>query len=341
VSAEIELGRLVAGRFTDAGEPGCCAALIRGGAIAETVCVGMADPRSGAAVTPETNIRLASMTKQFTAMAVLMLREDGALSLGASLADLFPGFPGYGRGITLRHLLWHTSGIRAYEGLLSEGETRQVRDADVLALMAAQESGDFPPGGQFFYSNTGYALLAMAVEQITGTPFQGFLARRIFEPLGMTGTLAFVEDGPPVPRRAYGFRKRAGSWEFADQSPTSAVLGDGGVYCSVADYARWDAALSGGALVPPAAITEAFTRGATSDGAPVDYGFGWRLEREHGCEVVYHTGSTTGFNSCVRRMPSRGVTVIALANRTGTETHKITRDAARLLLAPKSAPPRD
>jgi CubicO group peptidase (beta-lactamase class C family) len=291
----------------------------------------MADPRDLSPVTLRTNFRLASMTKQFTAMAVLMLRGDGALRLDAALTEVFPGFPQYGAGITLRHLLWHTSGIRPYEALLPEGDPRQVRDRDVLGLMEAQRSGDFPPGERFHYSNTGYALLAMAVDHVSGTCFQAFLRRRIFQPLGMEGALAFVEGGPPVAARAYGFRRRSGAWEFADQSPTSAVLGDGGVYCSVEDYARWDAALRDGTLVPPAVVREAFTRGATADGRPVDYGHGWRLEREAGMEVVYHTGSTTGFNTCVRRVPERDFTVVAFANRTGTETHKITRDAVRML----------
>lgn len=309
-------------------EPGLCAAVMRRGRITALVCRGLADVAEGRAVTPTTCFRLASVSKQFTAMAVLLLRAGGALDLDNPVSDWLPELPEWAAGMTLRHLLTHTSGVWPYEQIIPGTRTTQLRDADVLDLLADEPRTQFQPGEKFHYSNTGYALLACVVERASGMAFQDFLRGAVFAPLGMDRTLAFVADGPPVPERAYGRARRDDAWTDADQGLTSAVLGDGGVYSNAEDYARWDEALYGTRLVPAGVLAEAFAPARDNAGNPLPYGLGWRLEdTADGRPVVYHTGNTTGFNACVRRLPCAGVTVLAMANRTGTQTHRITRDA--------------
>ncbi len=328
--------RMLGETYDDPAAPGACAAVVEHGRIVLAECAGRTrTDAEGEAITPRTNFRLASMTKQFTAAAVLILRDRGKLALEDAVTRHVPSLPGWAAGMTLRHLLTHTSGVPAYEALLPPGLEKPVVDAEVPALLAAAPGPDFAPGTRFFYSNTGYALLALAVEQVSGTSYPDFLKGAIFAPLGMDATLAFVAGGPAVERRAYGHKRGPGGvgWIPADQSLTSSVLGDGGVYSSVEDYARWDAALYGKAEGPlsPATIAEAFAPARLADGAPVEYGLGWRLETVNDRPVIYHTGKTTGFNTCVRRVPSCGFTVIALSNREGQDTHRITRDAVEVL----------
>ena len=313
----------------DNDQPGLCAAVLRNGQISALVCCGRAGmPFSGAPpVEPDTAFRLASVSKQFTAAAILILRRRGMLTLEDSVRRHLPQLPPWAAPMTLRHLLTHTSGVWPYEQIIPEERTTQLTDVDVLELMAGENRTRFTAGEKFYYSNTGYALLANVVERVADCPFPTFLKEAIFDPLAMNNTLAYVAGGPPVQKRAYGCALREGLWHDADQGLTSAVLGDGGIYTTGPDYALWDASISKQTLLPGADWKEAFAPARDNQGHALPYGLGWRLEQTaDGHDVVYHTGNTTGFNSCVRRLPRTGVTVLALANRTGTQTHKITRD---------------
>jgi CubicO group peptidase (beta-lactamase class C family) len=176
--------------------------ILRKGEPVLTRTFGVADLSTGSLVTAGTNFRLASVSKQFTATAVLVLVGDERLGLDETLQDVFPDFPEYGAAIRVRHLLSHTSGLLDYESLLPDTLSVQVSDHDVLELMQEQESTYFPPGTEFRYSNTGYALLAMIVEARSGLSFSRFLRERILEPAGMHRSLAFQNGGPAVPERA-------------------------------------------------------------------------------------------------------------------------------------------
>jgi CubicO group peptidase (beta-lactamase class C family) len=251
--------------------PGACLLARARGALVYERCVGMADLEPRRAATPETNFRLASLTKQFTATAVLRLIEDGALTTSTTLRDVFPDFPAYGASITLHQLMTHTSGLIDYEDLMGADTTEQIKDAGVLALMAAQDSTYFPPGSAFRYSNSAYAVLAQVVEHVSGMPFARFLATQIFTPLGMDNTVAHEEGVTTVAHRAYGYtRQPDGSWARTDQSLTSAVLGDGGIYSSLHDLNLWLAVVEGRRqLLDPQTAALAFTgtRAAPSDSA--------------------------------------------------------------------------
>ncbi|MDX1741125.1 MAG: serine hydrolase domain-containing protein [Rhodothermales bacterium] len=295
--------------------PGAAVLVVQGGEVVLSRTVGLADVEAKRAVTENTNFRLASVTKQFTAAAILRLVEAGSLLLTESLTDVFPDFPSYGSKITVRHLLTHTSGLVSYEGLIPDTATIQVYDADVLEMMKEQTATYFEPGTEYRYSNTGYAILAMIVEARSGRTFSEFAREEIFEPAGMTGTVAFRAGENTVENRAMGYRVDGSQIVPADQSLTSAVLGDGGVYSSIADLKAWDEALDENLVLTEEMIELATTPIALEDGTQVGYGFGWRIDEYWGRRRIHHTGSTSGFRTVIKKFPDDRFTVVVLTNR--------------------------
>jgi CubicO group peptidase (beta-lactamase class C family) len=311
---------------------------------------GMRDLRCDLPINARTNFRLASCTKQFTAMAIMLLHHDGKLRYDEPLTGIFPHFPAYGRHVTIRNLLNHTSGLAAYEDLMDKMYTGrswedipQMHDAGVLALMEKQTGTKFPPGTNWKYSNSGYCVLAMVVQKLSGMPFQEFLRRRIFEPLHMENTVAFVYGKNRVTDRAYGYTNDAGRWLETDQSPTSTTLGDGGVYSSVDDLIKWDNALRNHTLLSAREFQPAITpvrlpltarqwpKGP--DGQPVKYGFGWFLNPYRGHQRMWHYGSSIGFHAAIERFPSDKLTIIVLCNRTDLDPAKLALKVADLFFA--------
>lgn len=286
---------------------------------------GLANLETGERTTPQTNYRLASVTKQFTAGAILLLAEDGKLGLDDSVRRWLPSLPSAADAVTIRHLLTHTSGLVDYEDLIPEVTTEQLRDADVLRLLEREERTYFAPGSEYRYSNSGYALLALIVERISGESFPAFLRRRIFEPLTMRESMAHVEGISDVPHRAFGYSEVDGRWTRTDQSVTSAVLGDGGVYASIDDLARWDAALYDERLFRRATLEAAFAPAAQTDEADVQYGFGWRITGDS----LWHSGETIGFRNVIIRYPQRRVTVVVLTNRDEPAPRPLALEIAR------------
>jgi CubicO group peptidase (beta-lactamase class C family) len=265
---------------------------------------------------PQTNFRLASVSKPFTAMAILILAERGELSLDDRLPRFFPGFPRHGNEITIRHLLSHTSGLLDYEDLIAAGTTTALKDRDVLEILQRQDKTRFGPGARFGYNNGGYALLALMVECVSGQTFAEFLRENIFRPLGMNDTVAYEAGKSEVPHRALGYSKRGEAFEQTDQSLTSAVLGDGGIYSSANDLAKWAQALDTEQLIRRPLLQQAFTAQASPSDAPGSgYGYGWYVGRQGGEEHVWHHGSTCGFSTSFHRYPARKRSVILLANR--------------------------
>jgi CubicO group peptidase (beta-lactamase class C family) len=298
------------------GAPGASVLVRRNGETILAKGIGLADLDAGTRATPSTNYRLASVTKQFTAMAILILASEGKLSLADPLGRWLDGLPPWSDGVTIRHLLTHTSGIYDYEDLIAPDSTRQVLDRDVLDLLiTAPNAPYFAPGASYRYSNSGYALLALIVERASGMPFQDFLRQRIFAPIGMRETLAYLQTGPPVAERAFGHSRDGNRWTRDDQSVTSAVLGDGGIYSSVRDLAAWDAELERPTLIPATLLEEAFTPATPTDVAGVSYGYGWRIGALAGRRMLHHTGETRGFRNALLRIPEEKLTVVVLTNR--------------------------
>ena len=324
------------------GEPGLAVLVRRDGRTVLERGYGVRDLRTRTPIDPRTRFRLASVTKQMTAATIMLLVHDGRLRYEDALTVALPGFPAYGSGVTIRHLLTHTSGLPDYEQLMENAEKakgpmwspeRQIRDDEVLALLQKETRGLFAPGASWAYSNSGYVLLGLVAARAAGKPFGDVLRERIFAPLGMTRTLAYEKGRNEVPDRAYGHTKEPAGLRETDQSSTSATLGDGGVYSCLEDLAKWDEALRTNALLSKAEMAPALTPVRLTDGSqplwpkgeqggdnlfpgqPVAYGFGWFLDPWRGRPRTWHHGETMGFRSIVERFPADGVSIVILANR--------------------------
>jgi CubicO group peptidase (beta-lactamase class C family) len=308
--------------------PGAGVLVVRDGVPVFRRAFGFADLEARTPATPATNYRLASMTKQFTAASILLLAEDGRLTLDDPVRKWLPSLPAAANDITLKHLLTHTSGLIDYEDLMAEGTTQQVHDADVLHLLEAENRTYFAPGTQYRYSNSGYSLLALIVGRCSGKDFAAFLRERIFKPLHMQNTVAFEEGVSTVANRAYGYSFVKNSWMRTDQSLTSAVLGDGGIYSSIDDLAKWDAALYDNRLLRKESLRSAFAPATKTDDPAVEYGFGWRITGES----LWHSGETMGFRNVIVRFPAHQLSVVVLTNRDEPEPYFLALAIAKVYL---------
>ena len=329
--------------------PGAAVLVVHNGKAVFRRGYGVADLRTLTPIDARTNFRLASFTKQFTAACIMLLARDGKLHYDDHLTDFFPEFPAYGKAITVRNLLNHTSGLPDYEELLmkqySETATEkipQIHDAGVLKLLEQQSIGVFAPGSRWEYSNSGYAVLAMIVEKASGKSFGQFLQERIFTPLQMKNTVAYEKGKNEVAHRAYGHTREKDGWRQTDQSPTSAVLGDGGIYSSLDDLEKWDRALREHTLLSAAEMEPALTPvqpsgGAAkfADGPSVSYGFGWFLDPYRGHRRMSHDGETIGFRTTIQRFPEDQLTIIVLANRVDVNPEELALKVADLYLGAK------
>jgi CubicO group peptidase (beta-lactamase class C family) len=329
-------------------EPGAAVLVAKEGRAVYHSSRGVADVQAMRPIDFRTSFRLASVTKQFTAAAVMLLVRDGKLRYEDLLTDLFPDFPEYGRAITIRNLLNHTSGMPDFEELMPAAgrsvpvEDIQIQDAGVLDLLKRQKAGWFGPGSRWRYSNSSYILLGLIVEKVSGRSFPSFLQKRIFTPLNMINTLAYVPGMNKVPNRAFGYGKENGRWIVTDQSPTSATLGDGGIYSSLADLLQWDEALRRHSLLSEAEMRPALTpvrvpsKGPTGpDGAPAEYGFGWFLNGWKGHGRMWHYGETIGFRTAIQRFTDDGLTIVVLCNRADLDATALSLKVAGIYLEGK------
>jgi CubicO group peptidase (beta-lactamase class C family) len=314
--------------------PGAAVAVARGDEIIFSATYGLADVERGVAITPETSFRLASVTKQFTAAAILTLVQARRLQLDDKLPDLLAGTPSYARDVSVRHLLTHTSGIPDYEPLLDSDDGPQIHDRDVLALLQHGKALYFAPGTSWRYSNSGYALLALIVEHVSGESFPAYLRRHVFDPAAMPTAVAHVEGTDVVANRAFGYSAMGTAWKRTDQSRTSAVLGDGGIYASAVELARWSASLDHNAVVGPESFREATTPVRLSSGAATSYGFGWFLDTHRGHIRHRHEGDSIGFRTAIQRYPDQRLTVIVLANRGAAPIDALSDGVANIFLDP-------
>lgn len=308
--------------------PGASVLVIRNGHAIARRAFGLADVEAHVAATAATSYRLASVTKQFTATAALLLVQDGRLSLSDEIRRWLPTLPDATAGITIRQLLTHTSGIIDYEEVIPEGTVRQLHDIDVLHLLEGQNRTYFAPGSRYRYSDSGYALLALIIAKVSGKDFATFLRERIFLPLGMRDTVAYEEDRSTISRRAFGYSLVDRAWVRTDQSLTSAVLGDGGIYSSIDDLAKWDAALYKPGLLSAKSLELAFAPATATDDPNVQYAFGWRVT----AQTVWHSGETLGFRNVIVRWPHKHFTVILLTNRNDPEPYTTALALAKLFM---------
>lgn len=342
---------------TSPGDPGLAVLVKKDGQIIFERGYGVRDLRTKAAIDSRTDFRLASLTKQFTAMAIMLLVRDGKLRYGQTLAKIFPEFPPYGKTITIRNLLNHTSGLPDYEDRMdteekAQGQTlwspeHQIRDGEVLRLLEKASHGKFPPGARWEYSNSGYVVLGLIVAKVSGEPFAQFLRERIFSPLKMDHTLVFEKGRNEIPNRAYGHSRRNGVFIETDQSSTSATQGDGGVYSNLQDISKWDDALRRhtllsekefqAALTPvelPAGAERRLAEDAPESmrGRTLSYGFGWFLDLQSTHPLMWHYGDTMGFKTAIQRYTREPLTIILLCNRSDLDASSLAVKTADVLL---------
>ncbi len=338
-------------------DPGFAVLVKKGPGIFFEKGYGVRELGKPGAIDPATNFRLASVTKQFTAMAIMLLIHDGKLRYEDRLTDIWHEFPPYGHEITIKQLLSHTSGIRDYSTLMEDEEKahgprwspeKQIQDSEVLALLKAQADGEFPPGTKWEYSNSGYVVLGLIVAKSSGIPFGEFLQKRIFTPLGMSHSVVYEKGKNEVANRAFGYSKEKDAFQETDQSPTSATLGDGGLYSSVEDLAKWDEGLTKFTLLGENEMLPAWTSARMIDGSPyfwpkdqkddkqilpeaIAYGFGWFLDPRNGHARQYHDGGTMGFRTTIQRYVNDQLTIIVLSNRTDVSPHDLAEQIASIL----------
>lgn len=294
--------------------PGACVMAIDRGQVVFKHAYGLADVEGAVPCTTATNFRMASVSKQFTAAAVMLLVDRGLLNLDDTLDDVFPGFPTYGERITIEHLLTHTSGLPDYENLIRGGTELPLDDLDVVHLLMDAKEPLFPPGEKWQYSNSGYALLGMIVEIAAEKPYHQFMVDEVFTPLGMRNTLLYQRGLNDVAHRAFGHERKDGKWLRADQSLTSAIRGDGVVYTSLDDYQRWLAGLAERRLLSDKSHAAMFSPHAKTDRGESHYGYGWFLDEYRDEQRVHHNGDTRGFRLCVQAFPDRRAAVVLQFN---------------------------
>ena len=336
--------------------PGLAVLVKKYGRVAFQRGYGIREHRTRTKIDEKTNFRLASVTKQFTAMAVMLLVHDGKLRYEQTLTEILPAFPEYGKSITVRNLLNHTSGLPNYEDLMDAVEKakgsiwsaeKQIQDNEVLALLEKETKGKFASGTNWAYSNSGYVVLGLIVAKVSGKSFGEFLHERIFAPLKMTNTIVYQKGKNEVANRAFGYIKEEDAFRETDQSSTSATLGDGGVYSNLEDLSKWDDALRNHTLLSDEEMKPALTPAkygaaahailpddapAALRGVPVSYGFGWFLDPYKGHARMWHYGETIGFKTAVQRFTDDNLTIIVLSNRTDLDPGALATRVADLYL---------
>ncbi|WP_047143999.1 serine hydrolase domain-containing protein [Aquamicrobium sp. LC103] len=331
-----EIDTLFAG-WARADSPGAAVSVIRDGEILLKRGYGMANLDHDVPIAPSSIFHSASVSKQFTAMAVYLLAEEGGLSLDDDVRQYVTEVPDFGMPITLDHLIHHTSGLRDQWELLMLSGWRYskdlITDEDVLRTIERQRVLNFPPGARFMYCNTGYTLLARVVASISGQSFRRFTSSRIFEPLKMTRTFFRDRHGEVIKGAAYGYHPHEDGFDLAQTNLET--VGATSMLTTVEDLARWDENFRSGRVGGRSVFERMHRRGVLSDGSTVPYGGGVGLGTYRGLEIVEHTGGDAGFRSNFMRFPHHGLSVAILSNLSSIEPPALSRRIADICLRSK------
>ena len=307
--------------------PGLSLTVIRDGTIIKSQGYGMANVETRTPATPETVYQLCSVTKQFTATAILLLVQDGKIGLDDHVDKYLDGMPETWRNITIRHLLTHTSGIKDYLAECGPVSREDTTPEKIIGLVTGRPL-NFAPGERFSYCNTGYVMLFMIVQKISGQPYDAFLSERVFKPSGMNVTCRSA-IGDIVPNRASGYSWVGGGLKNGPYlNPTVWDNGDGGMFSSVLDLAKWDAALEGKAILSNGTKQLMWPAGTPNDGKLSNSAFGWAAGSVQGHRVIESNGGRPGAAAYISRYMDDKITIILLMNTIGNTT-RITRGVAR------------
>jgi CubicO group peptidase (beta-lactamase class C family) len=317
------------------GSPGCALAVVEGGAVAYAQGYGYANLERGTPITPNGVFYIASVSKQLTAASIVLLALEGKISLDDDVRTYVPELPDYGQTITIRHLLNHTSGLRDYLTLMEAAgmslEEEQSPE-NILALVARQEQLNFPPGTEYLYSNTGYFLIPIIIQRVTGITIHEYAAARLFSPLGMSRTRFHDDYRTPVDNRVWSYRPADDEgFELAFLEKFDQV-GSGGVLTTVGDLALWDENLHTGTVGGEQLLHLMQTRGVLATGDTLDYALGLVIGTYKGLRTVSHGGSMMGFRTHLLRFPNQRLSVICLCNLANIDPGALARQVADVYL---------
>jgi CubicO group peptidase (beta-lactamase class C family) len=318
--------------------PGCAVGVARNGTPILLRGYGMADLETGTPITAQTILESGSVAKQFTATAVLLLASEGKLRLDDDVRKYIPELPEYGRTITIRHLLSHTSGLREWSNLVADQGyprgTRVTTQADLLDLVVRQKSLNYPVGDYYSYTNSGFALLPSIVERVSGMPFARFSLERVFKPAGMTDTRWRDDFTTIVPRRGQAYVRHSDGWHV--EMPFENVHGPGGLLTTVNDWLKWNDALDKRVF---GAVSDSLLSQATlTSGRKIPYAMGLINGTYRGTTEWAHSGSTAGYSTYLARYPRAGVSIAVMCNSAGAPATSYVRQLADALI-PDLAPP--
>ncbi|MCB9008482.1 MAG: beta-lactamase family protein [Ardenticatenaceae bacterium] len=310
-----EIDNLVQGTYSP-NEPGAAVIVVKNGEIIYRQGQGMANVELGVPIDPDMVFRLASITKQFTAVAILILAEQAKLAVDDPITKYLPDYPTHDHLITIRHLLTHTSGIMNCTEM-PEFLSLQRKDLSVPELIDSfkHQPMQFAPGKRWSYSNSGYILLGAIIEKISGQTYEEFIRESIFTPLGMKDS-SYDTPLKIMPRRVAGYDKGPDGYTNSAYLSMTQPYAAGSLASTVDDLAIWDAALYTDKLLKRETLKQAFTPFQLADGSLTMYGFGWRLSEYEGHQMIQHSGGINGFRTHALRMPEDRVFVAVLSNNT-------------------------
>ena len=319
--------------------PGCAVSVSSLGRSVYLKAFGMADLEHDVPITPRTIFEAGSVSKQFTAEAMMLLERDRKLSLDDQVRKYVPELPDYGEPMTIRQMLNHTSGLRDWgsvEGIAGWPRTRRAyTQAHVLDILGRQSALNFSPGTHWSYSNSGFNLAAMIVARVGGKPFPEFTRQRLFEPLGMSSTSWRDDFTAVIKGRAIAY---AGSTEFHTDMPFENAYGNGGLLTTVGDLQKWNEHLQTPSAADVAMVAEQQRPGHFNDGRPHGYGLGLFLGTDNGVREVYHSGSTAGYQAYLTRFPDQHLSVAVLCNLSTAEPTRYAHEVADIFLGATAKP---
>ncbi len=335
-SPEKSVDSIFAG-YRKPGSPGCAVGVLQRGSTVLAKGYGLGDLEHNLPITPQTRFYMASVSKQFTSMALLLAEQDGKLRLDDSIRKYVPEMPAYADGISIRRMLDHTAGLRDYLGLWGlRGFSNEsvLKEQPTLALIARQKALNFAPGTDQNYSNSGYLLAAIALERATGKPLHVYAAEKIYKPLEMGSSRFQADHGTPVPDRAHGYHRRDGGWKTADVGFD--LIGSGGMYSNIEDMLRWarnfEKPVVGGAV-----LKTLQTPGALVDGRRTPGGYALGMVEKNG--TYSHSGGAVGYSTFFLRVPKHEVTVVCLCNIGGAPVARLASRVASVFTGDKPAEP--
>jgi len=291
--------------------PGLALVIIQDGKAIRTAAYGLANLELNVPVKPETVFEIGSVTKQFTAAGILVLAQEGKLSVDDKLSAHLANVPSAWTNVTIRHLLTHTSGIKSYTGLDGFQLTKHLTQSQFIRAIG-REPLEFAPGDSWKYSNTGFSLLGYVIENVSGQNYWNFMSERIFQPPGMNATTNRL-PGLIIPNRASGYEQTNQVYINRDYDLTE-IFSAGAIASTVGDLARWNAALDGETLLNAASKAQMWTPAKLNDGKATKYGFGWFVDTVEGHRNIGHGGSTSGFSATIQRFPDDKLAIIILTN---------------------------